>query len=123
MKVYQFYFEKLEVWKNAIAFSKLIYLETQNFPVEEKFGITNQIRRAVNSISANIAEGFARKSNKDKMRFLNVSFSTTMEVLNFLILSRELGFISDEKYAELRQKSQEIANQINALYNTLEKTV
>lgn len=68
--MHTYYFEKLEVWQNSRVFVKNIYLITENFPEKEKFGITNQIRRASLSITANIAEGFARNSNIEKARFI-----------------------------------------------------
>ncbi|MEY8761573.1 four helix bundle protein [Chryseobacterium tongliaoense] len=119
--MYQFYFEKLEVWQNARKLVKEIYLATQTFPESEKLGITNQIRRACTSITANIAEGFSRKSDKDKSRFLNIAFGSTIEVINFLILSNDLDFLSNENYNSLREKSEFISNQINALYNSINK--
>ena len=66
--MYTFYFEKLEVWKNARKFVKSIYEVTETFPSKEQFGITSQIRRTSLSITANIAEGFSRQSNKQKSR-------------------------------------------------------
>jgi four helix bundle protein len=71
--MYKFYFEKLEVWQNARQFVKDIYKVTEAFPKEEQFGITNQIRRASLSITANISEGFSRQSNKEKSRFINIA--------------------------------------------------
>lgn len=62
-------FEKLDIWQLSIDFSTNIYQCTKDFPSEEKFGITNQIRRAANSVSANLAEGSSRLSNKDRARF------------------------------------------------------
>ncbi|ASK32036.1 four helix bundle protein [Chryseobacterium sp. T16E-39] len=117
--MYQFYFEKLEVWQNARKLVKEVYLITQSFPENEKFGITNQIRRASTSITANIAEGLSRKSNKDKSRFLNVAFGSTIEVINFLILLNDLSFLNDTDYKSLREKSEHISNQINSLYKTI----
>ncbi|WP_196939953.1 four helix bundle protein [Sphingobacterium pedocola] len=64
-----FYFEKLEVWQESRALVKELYLETKSFPVEEKFGLISQIRRAALSISANIAEGMSRGTEKDKARY------------------------------------------------------
>lgn len=69
--MYEFYFEKLEVWKNARNFVKDIYVITESFPNAEKFGLTSQIRRATVSITANIAEGFSRKTRIEKARFIN----------------------------------------------------
>lgn len=119
--MYQFYFEKLEVWQNSRKLVKEIYLVTSSFPENEKFGITNQLRRASTSISANIAEGFSRQSNKEKSRFLNVAFGSTIEVINFLILSNDLGFLTNENYNQLREKSEFITNQINSLNKTINK--
>ncbi len=119
--MYKFYFEKLDVWNNSRELVKEIYHMTSNFPNEEKFGITNQIRRASSSISANIAEGFSRKTDKEKARFITIAYSTTIEVINFLILSNDLGFLDDVNYKILREKTESITNQLNALYTTLNK--
>lgn len=73
--MHTYYFEKLEVWQNSRVFVKNIYLITENFPEKEKFGITNQIRRAALSITSNIAD-FARNSNIEKARFVNISYSS-----------------------------------------------
>lgn len=117
--MYQFYFEKLEVWKGARIFTKEIYLVTAKFPDTERFGLINQLRRASSSIGANIAEGMHRNTNKDKARFINQAYGTAMEVLNFLILSMDLEFIDNENYLRLREKLELIANQLNGLYKTL----
>lgn len=118
--MYTFYFEKLEVWQNARELVKEIYKISTNFPDEERFGITNQIRRACTSITANIAEGVSRNTNKDKSKFINIAYSTSIEVINFLILSWDLDFISEEKYIELREKTELITNQLNSFYKSLE---
>ncbi|MEZ7509425.1 four helix bundle protein [Cloacibacterium sp. Arc13] len=118
--MYTFYFEKLEVWQNARKLVKEIYKISTNFPDEERFGITNQIRRACTSITANIAEGVSRNTNKDKSKFINIAYSTSIEVINFLILSWDLDFISEEKYIELREKTELITNQLNSFYKSLE---
>ena len=96
--MYTFSFEKLEVWKEAIQLSKDIYKVTSTFPDEEKFGLVSQIKRATNSIAANLAEGTSRITSKDKAHFTTIAFNTTMEVLNHLIVSKELEFISEEDY-------------------------
>lgn len=119
--MYQFYFEKLEVWQNSRKLVKEIYLIISHFPENEKFGITNQIRRASTSISANIAEGFSRQSTKEKSRFLNIAFESTMEVINFLILSKDLDFITCESYDQLRERAEFITNQIISLHKSISK--
>lgn len=89
------------------------------FPKIEQYGITNQIRRVTFSISANIAEGISRKTNADKARFINQAYSSSIEVLNFLIISHELTWIETEKYIELRKKIESITNKLNSFYNKL----
>lgn len=116
-----YYFEKLEVWQNARNFVKNIYVVTSNFPDSEKFVITNQIRRASLSITANIAEGFARNSNIEKARFINISYSSCIEVINFIIISLDLNFIYEEEYHKLREEAEKISNQLNALHKTITK--
>ncbi|WP_417429633.1 four helix bundle protein [Halpernia sp.] len=118
--MYQYYFEKLEVWQNARILVLDIYKISKKFPKEEQFGITNQLRRAATSITANIAEGTSRKTNKDKAKFINISYSTSLEVINFLILCLDLEFLSNEEYLELREKAEKITNQLNAFYNSLQ---
>ena len=116
---HKFYFEKLDVWQNSRKFSVGIYQLTTGFPNEEKFGLTSQIRRAAISISANIAEGMSRNTNKDKVRFLNIAFASAIETLNFLILSFDLELITNDQYKEMRLKLEKITNQIQALSNSL----
>ena len=113
--MYVFSFEKLKVWQEAIDFSIKVYGITKNFPSDEKFGITSQLKRASNSISANIAEGTSRITNKDKAHFSTIAFSSTMEVLNHIILCNKLDFITDEIYNDLRNRVYKISNMLNAL--------
>ncbi|WP_461599879.1 four helix bundle protein [Winogradskyella sp.] len=115
MKKYSF--EKLEVWKESVELVKFIYDATNSFPAEEKFGLINQLRRASISISSNLAEGTSRKTQKDKAHFTTISFSSTMEVLNQLLISKELGFLSDNDYILARNKIEKITNMLNALRN------
>jgi four helix bundle protein len=115
--MYVFSFEKLEVWLEAKEFSKMIYEITSNFPDTEKFGLTSQLRRASISIASNIAEGSARKSYKDKAHFTTMAFGSAVEILNQLIISFELNFVSEVNYLKLREKLESITNKLNALRN------
>ncbi|KAF2519512.1 four helix bundle protein [Flavobacterium salilacus subsp. salilacus] len=115
--MYTFSFEKLEVWVEAKAFTKVIYEITNSFPDSEKFGLTSQIRRASVSVCSNIAEGSARHSFKDKAHFSTMAFSSAIEVLNQLIISSELNLIIETDYIKLRSMLESITNKINALRN------
>jgi four helix bundle protein len=115
--MFTYSFEKLDVWKEAKEFTKEIYAVTAQFPELEKFGLTSQMRRAAVSICSNIAEGSARKTNKDRAHFTTISFSSAVEILNQLILSSELGFLDLEDYQDLRLKLESITNKLNSLRN------
>lgn len=91
----------LDAWKKSIDFVVKIYKITENFPKEEIYGITSQIRRAAVSISSNIAEGAGRNSDKEFMHFLSISIGSLAEVDTQLIICRELKFISVKTYEEL----------------------
>ena len=121
MKVYSF--EKLEVWKEAIALVNLIYKITSTFPAEEKYGLTSQLRRASVSIASNLAEGTSRKTKKDKAHFTTISFSSTMEVLNQLIISKDLNFITEGNYSLARLKIEKITNMLNRLTELPDKRI
>ena len=118
MGIHTFYFEKLDVWKNARLLNKNIYLITQLFPKNEIYGLTNQLRRASISICSNIAEGSGRQSCKDQAHFTQIAYSSTMEVLNQLIIASDLNYISNEQLCELRNQISYISNQLNKLYKS-----
>ncbi|MFK7746876.1 MAG: four helix bundle protein [Kordia sp.] len=118
---YVYNFEKLQVWVESKEVTKSIYKITQEFPKNEKFGITSQLRRVSISICSNIAEGVSRYTNKDKARFITITFSSAVEVVNQLIISCELQFITQKQYESLRFQLESITNKLNALRNYLIK--
>ena len=85
-------FTDLIVWQKAHKFGLDVYLFTAKFPREEIYALTSQFRRAAVSIAANIAEGFKKKSNKDKVRFYNISQGSVEECRYYLILSKDLSY-------------------------------
>lgn len=114
----KFSFEKLEVWKRAKDLTLEIYKITRQFPDEEKFGLVSQLRRATVSISSNIAEGSSRKSRKDQARFYIIAFGSAIEVLNQLIISNELEYISEDQYKELREELEIMMAMLNRLHDS-----
>ncbi len=116
--MYKHSFEKLEVWKDSIDLVEVVYKMTERFPLNEKFGLTNQMRRCAVSISSNLAEGTSRITQKDKSHFSTIAFSSAMELLNQIIISRRLNFIDDDAYEKLRAQLLMISNKINALRNS-----
>lgn len=85
-------FTDLVMWQKAHKFVLEVYIYTSQFPREEIYALTSQFRRAAVSIAANIAEGFKKKSNKDKVRFYNISQGSVEECRYYLILSKDLKF-------------------------------
>jgi len=100
MKTYSF--EKLEVWQHARKLAVWIYGMTAKFPKEEKFGLMGQMRRAAISIASNIAEGTSRITSKDQSYFSTISYSSSIELLNDLIISNDLQFLAEKDYEEGR---------------------
>ncbi|MBI3398063.1 MAG: four helix bundle protein [Deltaproteobacteria bacterium] len=90
-------FEDLEVWKKAHELVLEAYKVTRYFPNEEKFSLVSQMRRAAVSIAANIAEGFRKRTLKDKANFYNMSQGSLEELRYYVILSADLGYLKDNK--------------------------
>lgn len=115
-------FENLEVWQKSKELVIAVYKLTSTFPPEEKFGLVSQLRRASISVSSNIAEGSTRWSRQDQARFYEISYSSLMEVLNQLLISKELGFITDEQTDDLRVELDSVSRMPNALYQSTKKS-
>ncbi len=106
-------FQDLVVWQKARQFVLEIYSLTKNFPKEELYALTNQIRRASVSIAANIAEGFSKKTLPNKINFLSHSKGSLEEVKYYLILAKDLNYISLNDFEKLRQDTEEVSKLIN----------
>jgi four helix bundle protein len=115
---YIYSFEKLEVWQKSRVLVKYIYQLTREYPDDERFGLISQMRRCTISIASNLAEGTARKTMKDKAHFTTMAYGSSLELLNQLILSLDLGLINEDKYLELRTLIEEVTNKLNSLRNS-----
>ena len=93
----------------------MIYRVTTKFPSNKVYGITSQIKRSSSSIATNIAEETSRNTKKDKAHFMTISYSSAMETLNHLIISKDLNYLNDDDYIICREKLEKICNQINNL--------
>jgi four helix bundle protein len=92
-------YQKLVAWREAYALSLWIYNMSKSFPPEERFGLTDQIRRACSSVPINIAEGNTKRSRKERAHFFEISLASLNEVDCELMLAKDLGYISQESYA------------------------
>lgn len=96
-------FEDLLVWQKGHQFVLDVYFVTKQFPKDEMFGLTSQFRRAAISITANIAEGYQKIGKKDKLRFYNIAQGTLNECKNYLILSKDLSYITIDEFNRLNE--------------------
>ncbi len=110
---------KLEVWKRSIKLVISIYKLTAQYPQEEKYGLVNQMRRAVISIPTNIAEGAARKTTKEYIQFLYVSRGSLSEIDTQLEISLQLGYINSENYTRIIEEVNEIGRMLSGLIKVL----
>ena len=116
-----FNFEKLDVWQKAINFADLVYNYTRNFPADERFGLTNQMRCAAVSISSNIAEGTSRMSQTDFRRFVEIATSSVFEVISQAFVGRRQGFLADEAFAMLYSSAEEVGRMLSGLRSSLSR--
>ena len=112
-------FEGLIIWQESRKFINDIYKLTKNFPQEELYGLTSQIRRAAISIMANIAEGFDRRTTKEFISFLVIARASISEVQNDLYLSLDLNYINNEDFKTYYNHAQKIGKLINGLITYL----
>ena len=94
-------FENVVAWQKAHVFVLLVYRITKSFPSDELYGLTSQFRRAAVSIEANIAEGYKKISKADKLRFMNISQGSMEECRDYILLARDLNYISDTDFSGL----------------------
>ncbi len=113
--------EKLDVWKRSIDFVVEVYRLTESFPLDEKFGLTSQIRRASVSIPANIAEGAARESDKEFVRFLSIAQGSTSEVETEMLIANRLGYITSQKHVAIKSSLDDIGRMITGLSKHLKR--
>ncbi|MCZ7583060.1 MAG: four helix bundle protein [Deltaproteobacteria bacterium] len=111
-------FQDLEVWRTAHTLVLGIYRLTKNFPREELYGLTSQIRRAAVSVAANIAEGFKKRGSKEKIRFYNTSQGSLAEVEYYLLVVRDLQY-AKETY-ELDRLVEQTGKMLNGLIASIE---
>ena len=108
-------FHNLDVWQKSHQLTLALYRATQTFPKEEVYGLTSQMRRAATSIPVNIAEGCGRNSDAEFTRFLHSAFGSASEMEFFLIVSRDLGYLSVDVYSELDGQVVEVKKMLAAL--------
>lgn len=116
-----FNFEKLETWQEAIGFADLVYAFTRNFPDQERFGLTNQMRRAAVSISSNLAEGTSRSSRTDFARFVEIATGSLFEVVSQSFIGWRQGFLNESQFQQLYASAEKQGKMLSGLRASLLK--
>lgn len=108
-------FTDLDAWKEGHKLVLMIYGITKRFPKDELFGLTSQIRRCSVSVTSNIAEGFSRQSYKEKAQFYSIALGSVTELQNQLLIAKDVGYIKQEEFLPIAEKSVKVHKIINGL--------
>ena len=108
-------FTDLVTWQEGHKLVLMIYQETKKFPSEEKYSLTDQMRRAVVSFTSNIAEGFIKKSSKEKYQFYNTAKASITELQNQLLIAKDVGYLPKESFNEIAKQSVAAIKLLNGL--------
>lgn len=115
-------FEDLKIWQKAMNITENCYKASENFPKEEKYGLTSQLRRSAVSIPSNIAEGAGRNTNGEFRQFLGIANGSSFELLTQLYLSKRLNLITEEKVRPIINEVLEVTKMSYSLQRTLKKS-
>ena len=116
-------FKDLRVWEKAHSMTIGVYKATKEFPREELFGITSQMRRAASSIGANIAEGTGRRSDGELTRYLHIARGSAAELEYHLLLARDLDLLSTAKFDLMRRQVDEVQRMLTSLIQQVQPVV
>ena len=116
-----FKFEKLDVWERAIEYADLIYNVSREFPSEERFGLTRQLRGSAVSVSSNIAEGSSRSSDTDLARFIEIAYGSLLESVSELHIAKRQQYLKTDEFEESYQKAETLAKMLSGFRRNLKK--
>jgi four helix bundle protein len=114
-----FNFEESDVWQAPIEFADFVYSATRAFPEDERFGLTNQIRRAADTISSNVAEGSSRSSRPDFARFVEIATGSVFAVVSQSVISKRQAFLNEEDYTSFYAAAGKQSRMISGLRKSL----
>lgn len=116
-------FTSLIAWQEAHKLTLLIYKKIGMFPEHERFGLSDQLRRSVSSISANIAEGFGRQTQKDKVHFYHIANGSLTETQNHILVARDLGYLKQDGFKEIADQTILTSKLINGLIKSIKSRI
>jgi four helix bundle protein len=108
-------YRDLKVWQAGMVLAKRVYRLTKSFPVDERFGLTSQMRRSAVSVPANIAEGHARNTNAEMIRFSGIAVGSVAEIETQLLLAADFGFAEAEEVEDILKVTDEIGRMLHGL--------
>ena len=108
-------YKDLIVWQKGLKLSLLVYNATKDFPKDEIYGITSQIRRCAVSIPSNIAEGYSRRRRMEFLQFLHISYGSAAELETQLLIANELNYLPEQKFTEANNLLTEVMKMLNGL--------
>ena len=111
--------QRLEVWKLADDLAFKVYTTTQDFPKEERYGITSQVRRSALSVPTNIVEGYSRKGDKELAHFVNISLGSLAETKYLIYFSNRLAFFENNVYSELKSGYEKLGKLLWKFYEAV----
>ena len=114
-------YRDLEVWQRSMRLAKRVYQATQKFPVDERFGLTNQLRRASVSVPSNLAEGHARFGPGEFSRFISIAMGSVAEIETQILLSTDLGYLKEELSHEILGELETIGKMLRGLAKAIAK--
>lgn len=112
-------YRQLKVWQKAMGLVKQIYNVSGNFPREEIYGLTSQVRRAAVSVPSNIAEGQGRDSTKEFIRHLSIAYGSLMEIETQILIAESLSYLNINESNNLLEKTSEVGRMLNGLKRSL----
>ncbi len=113
-------FTDLRTWQKGHAFVLDIYRVTKQFPRDEIFGLISQLRRAAVSFTSNIAEGFRRKSPKEKVQFYAIAFGSLTEIQNQLLVAKDVGYLPESEFKVLATETVELSKMLSGLMKSVQ---
>ena len=116
-------YKELIVWQKAHSFVLMVYSLSEKFPKSELYGLTSQFRRAAVSIAANIAEGYVKKSQSDKIRFFNISQGSLEECSYYIVLSKDLNYITEKQSVTLEKLLGETERILNTYITKIQSSI
>lgn len=111
--------KKLEVWRLADELAVEVYRLTRDFPREEMYGLTSQLRRAALSVPTNVVEGYSRRGDKELVQFLNIGYGSLAEAKYLLHFARRLGYLDENTYGDVAHRYDALGRKFWAFYNSV----